>query len=279
MMPDSMRNLLREPLFHFLLAGAGLFLIYRLVAGPETAGEDEILVSSGQIEHMVTIFEKTRQRPPSPGELDGLIDAFIEEEVLARVAISMGLDQDDTIIRRRLKQKMDFLLDDFTGVRASDEQLLEFLENNPGRFQTKARISFSQVFFRDAFEVDLNTVLADLEAGLLEAGSVGDATLLPANLDMVRGTEVSSQFGESFTQAVFDISPGQWRGPVESAYGLHLVKVYNMEPASMPGLDEIREIVQREWLVEYRKTAQQKMIDQLKKQYRIVIESSAGEPQ
>ena len=96
---------------------------------------------------------------------------------------------------------------------------------------------------------------------------------------MVRGTEVSSQFGESFTQAVFDISPGQWRGPVESAYGLHLVKVYNMEPASMPGLYEIREIVQREWLVEYRKTAQQKMIGQLKKQYRIVIESSAGEPQ
>ncbi len=275
----SFRNLLREPLFHFLLAGAGLFLIYRLVAGPETAGEDEILVSFGQIEHMVSIFEKTRQRPPTLGELDGLIDAFVEEEVLARVAISMGLDQDDTIIRRRLKQKMDFLLDDFTGVRASDEQLLEFLENNPGSFQTKARISFSQVFFRDVSEVDLNTVLADLEAGLLEAGSVGDATLLPVNLDMVRGTEVSSQFGELFTQAVFDISPGQWRGPVESAYGLHLVKVYNMEPASMPGLDEIREIVQREWLVEYRKTAQQKMIDQLKKQYRIVIESSAAEPQ
>ena len=138
----SFRNLLREPLFHFLLAGAGLFLIYRLVAGPETAREDEILVSSGQIGHMVTIFEKTRQRPPSPGELDGLIDAFIEEEVLARVAISMGLDQDDTIIRRRLKQKMDFLLDDFTGVRASDEQLLEFLENNPGRFQTCGRTPF-----------------------------------------------------------------------------------------------------------------------------------------
>lgn len=278
-MPDSFRNLLREPLFHFLLAGAGLFLIYHLVSGPEPAGEDEIIVTSGQIEHMVSIFEKTRQRPPSPGELDGLIDAFVEEEVLAREAISMGLDQGDTIIRRRLKQKMDFLLDDFTQVQASDEQLQGFLENNPGRFQTKARISFRQVFFRDASEVDLNAVLADLEAGLLRVETVGEATLLPANLELAHSIEVGSQFGKLFTEAVFSLSPGQWSGPVESAFGLHLVKVYKLVPGFMPKLSEIRETVQREWLVEYRRTAQQKLKDQLMEKYRISIESTRGEPQ
>ena len=256
-----------------------MFLIYHLVSGPQPAGEDEIIVTSGQIEHMVSIFEKTRQRLPSPGELDGLIAAFVEEEVLAREAISMGLDQGDTIIRRRLKQKMDFLLDDFTQVQASDEQLQEFLENNPGRFQTKARISFSQVFFRNESEVDLNAVLADLESGLLRVETVGDATLLPANLELARSIEVSSQFGKLFTEAVFSLSPGQWSGPVESAFGLHLVKAYKLVPGFMPELSEIRETVQREWLVEYRRTAQQKLKDQLMEKYRISIESTRGAPQ
>jgi hypothetical protein len=174
---------------------------------------------------------------------------------------------------------MDFLLDDFTQVQASDEQLQEFLENNPGRFKTEARISFSQVFFRETTDADLNAVLADLEAGSQEAGTVGDAILLPADIDSLRETEIGSLFGESFKHAVFSLSLGHWSGPVESAYGLHLVKVHNMAPGFLPKLGEIRETVQREWLVEYRRTAQRNLIDQLMQKYRIVIESTGTEPE
>ena len=98
--------MMREPLLHFLLGGAGLFLLFSYVSGPETGGDDQIVVTSGQIEHFVTLFVKTRQRPPTDAELRGLVDNHVLEEVLYREALAMGLDKDDSIDRRRLLQKI-----------------------------------------------------------------------------------------------------------------------------------------------------------------------------
>ncbi len=110
-------RVLREPLVHFLLLGGVLFLIFGLTNQTGTTNSDQrIVVSAGRIEQLATVFGKTWQRPPTSKELKGLIDDFVLEEVYYRQAVAMGIDRDDTIIRRRLRQKLEFLTDDVSSL-------------------------------------------------------------------------------------------------------------------------------------------------------------------
>ena len=140
-------KLLREPLVHFLVLGAALFLLYKIVADPVGDRSDRIVVTSGHIERLVEGWKRTWQRPPTRKELEGLIEDHIREEILYREARAMGLDRDDTIIRRRLRQKMEFLFEDL-GAQAnpSDEELQAFLDKNPDAFRVATRVTFSHIY-------------------------------------------------------------------------------------------------------------------------------------
>ena len=264
---------MREPLLHFLLAGAGLFLLFGYVAGPDKADNDEIVVSSGQIEHLTTIFAKTWQRAPTDQELRGLIDNFILEEVLYREATAIGLDQDDTIIRRRLRQKMEFLVDDFSAAKPSDVELQKFLSDDPERFRTETRVSFEHIYFAESGFAAVESTLAALQNDEpIDSFSAGTSGLIPRRFDDASETSVSGQFGEKFTEILFSLETGRWTGPVESPYGVHLVRIDEIVEARVPALDEIRNEVQREWLVDRREAAQQAFFDALRDQYTITIE-------
>jgi len=266
-----------------LLGGAGLFLLFNPVSNTETRSNDEIIVTSGQIEHLVTLFAKTRQRAPSEVELSGLVDNFILEEVLYREALAIGLDRDDTIVRRRMRQKVEFLLDDFTLVEPSDADLQQLLDNEPDRFRRDARISFNQVALgqvplgqaplgeesRDA----ANATLADLQAGVPDPSALSQSYLIPYRFDDASEAEIGARFGDAFTTALFDIETLEWTGPVESAFGLHLVQIENIVARSIPPLTDIRAEVKREWLVDFRAAAQQQIIDQMKAKYTVVVEA------
>ena len=111
-----MKKVLREPLVHFLLLGACLFLVYGRMSKPRTGDEPgRIIVTQGQIKNLIDGFTRAWQRPTTPDELAELVRDRVREEVYCREAVALGLDQDDTIIRRRLRQKMEFLSDDVTG--------------------------------------------------------------------------------------------------------------------------------------------------------------------
>src|SRR5512140_853104 len=143
-----MKRILKEPLLHFLLLGAGLFLAYRLT--PRTAGSGEsgqVLVTQGQIEHLAAGFAKTWQRPPTPQELAGLVRDRVREEVYCREAFAMGLDKDDTVIRRRLRQKMEFVSDDIAAqAEPSDAELTVYLQTHPDAFRVPPQFTFHQVY-------------------------------------------------------------------------------------------------------------------------------------
>ena len=270
---DSIRTVMREPLLHFLLAGAGLFLLFNYVSEPKMTGDDQIIVTSGQIEHLVTLFVKTRVRPPSDAELRGLIDNYILEEVLYREATAIGLDQDDTIIRRRLKQKMEFLVDDFSATEPTDEELQQFLDADPDRFQIDARISFEQVYFIDSSMEAANATLAALQKD--EAVKTDNALasgLLPGHFEDASETSITSQFGGSFKDDLFALGAGQWTGPVESPFGLHLIRIDRIVEARVPALAEIRSVVKRDWLADRRNKARQVLFDELRAKYTITIE-------
>ncbi len=266
------RRWLREPLLHFLALGVGLFVLFRLASGPGTPGQDEIVVTTGQIDTIVEVFSKLRQRPPSLAELEGLIEEHILEEVLYREALAMGLDTDDTIIRRRLRQKLEFLVDDFAAAEPDDEELLALMEDSPEQFLEESTISFTHVFFReDANEAALE-FLAELRSGTeIDLPAAGDPLPLPAAFDDMRTGEIGALFGTQFRQELWDLEIDAWTGPIVSPYGVHLVNVSERSEGRLPDLGEIREIVVREWLAARRRAAQEVFFDQLRSQYVISV--------
>ncbi len=276
-------KLLKEPLLHFVLLGAALFAGYRMLNPAPTASPDEIVVSAGQIDHLAATFSKTWQRSPSPEEMKELIDSYVREEMLAREAVKLGLDRDDTIIRRRLEQKMDFIIEDVgdtTKPTAADLQ--KFLVAHPDRFQTAPTYSLRQVFLNPAKHGDsLATDAASLLAKLKESGpdasakEFGDPTLLSADFENEIRARMVANLGEKFTAALDTLPVGEWSGPVESGYGTHLVFLSAREPGKLPALAEVRAEVEREWSRDRREEIRQKYLDGLLSHYKVTIEQPA----
>jgi hypothetical protein len=256
-----------------LLGGAGLFLLFNTVSDSQTGANEEIVITSGQIEHFVSLFVKTRQRAPSDLELHGLIDNFILEEVLYREALAIGLDRDDTIVRRRMRQKIEFLLDDFTMVEPTDADLQQLLDNEPDRFRRDARISFNQVSLGGESHDAATSTLARLQTGVSDPSVLSVSYLIPYRFDDASEAEIGARFGDAFTAALFDVETREWTGPIESAFGLHLVQIENIVARLIPALGDIRAEVEREWLLDFRAAAQQQIIDQMKAKYTVVVET------
>lgn len=277
-----MRKVLSEPLVHFLLLGALLFAGYEWMnRGQPEPGR--IVVAQGQIDSLKASFTRVWQRPPTPSELDGLIQDHIREEVLAREAKALGLDLDDTVIRRRLRQKMEFIAHDLATLEEPTEaDLREFLAKHEERFRIEPRLTVRQIYLNpsqrgDALERDAERLLAELNrpGAKVDFRSLGDATMLNPELVDVPAGEVSRQFGEEFAQYVESLPVGLWKGPVSSGYGMHLVIVETRTPGRTPELAEIREEIVREWAEARRREQNEQFYQELRKQYAVTIESTS----
>lgn len=274
-------RLLQEPLLHFFLLGIALFAATRLWGDANPEPEDnQIVVTAGKVSSLIQIFQRTFQRPPTRQELDGLIQDFVNEEVFYREALAMGLDQDDTVIRRRLRQKLEFVAEDLAdAVEPSDEQLAAFLAENPDRFRLEDRTSFSQVYFSpqrrgDSLESDVQQTLEKLREAksTIDLTLFGDPTLLPIEHDVLRQSEITNMMGPQFEQGLKQVPVGVWTGPIPSSYGWHLVQVQQRVPGRIPKLDEVRDIVRREWFARRREESKQQFYDSLRNRYEVVIE-------
>lgn len=276
-----MKRILKEPLLHFLLLGAGLFVAYGLISRPgRSDAPDKIVVTVGQIEHLAAGFAKTWQRPPTGAELRGLVDDWVHEEVATREAIALGLDKDDTVIRRRLRQKMEFVSDDIAAQNQPTEaDLNAYLLAHPDSFRVEPRFTFGQVYLNPAKHGDkLAQDTAQLLAQLNQTGNPadittqGDSLLLEHDFTAVPAGEVAKQFGEQFAAALGGLTPGSWQGPVESGYGLHLVKVSARTEGRLPALTEVRDTVRREWDNTRRLEGNARFYQELMKRYTVIIE-------
>ena len=260
-------------MLHFLLAGAAVFLLYDLVSDTDTGGDTEIVVTRGQIEHMASLFEKTRQRAPTSEEVAGLIDNYIVEEVMYREAKKIQLDQDDTIVRRRMRQKMEFLLDDLSTTEPSDEDLQAFLDNNPARFIRDDDISFEQVYLPDGDEEQARTLLERLQnEDIAPEDAVAGSGLLPDSFENASEARIRGVMGEDFTIEIYKREVGLWQGPIESPFGLHLVRIEQITRGEVPPLVDIRAVVRREWQSDTRKASRKLLIATLRTNYSVQIE-------
>jgi len=279
-----MRRLLREPLLHFLLIGAGLFLLYNALNRGQSDAPREIVLSEARVEALAENFATVWMRPPTAVELKGLIDDYVAEEVYYREAVAMGLDQDDTVIRRRLRQKMEFISEDVAAAtEPTDAQLQAYLEQHADKFALPATLTFQQVYLSaerrgDAVRADAEKLLAALQAGRgpADPAEAGDATLLPATMEAASPQVIANAFGEEFARQIDEAPVGQWSGPIESGFGLHLVKVDERVAASAPSLAEIRPIVLREWQSEQRRALNKSFLDTLRSKYEVRVEGAAA---
>lgn len=271
------RRILRQPLFQFLVLGVALFALYLFFGGSRGEEEKVIVVSARQIQLLSSLWERQWRRPPTPEELNGLIQSFIREEVLYREALAMGLDQDDTVVRRRLAQKIEFLAQDLMAqVMPSEAELRTFYEEHPEIFEIPPRITFSHVYInldergRDTAAY-AESLLADLEAGA-DPHRLGDRFMLQRDYLRKSPAEVARHFGSRFAAEVFELSPGVWQGPIPSGYGLHLVLVEGKEKAYLPPLEDVRQQVQDEFVSYRRRELNETFYSRLREGYEIIVE-------
>ena len=277
-----MKRLLREPLVHFLLIGALLFAAYGYMqrgrSGVESSKQIQLTVDD--LAQLIVIFQAQWQRQPTPQELSRLVEEKVQEEVLYREGLAMGLDKDDTIVKRRLAQKLQFLAEDVAAAREPPvAELKSWFEKHNAMFAMPPRLSFRHLYFspdrRGAHARD------DAAAALVKLAGEPEDTQLAASLadrfmfqDYYRDQApdyIGKEFGPPFAQAVEKLPPHSWQGPVESGFGWHLVFVDTVIPGRTPAFEEIESDVKTAWLSEQKSLAWGKAYKEMRAKYTVLL--------
>ncbi len=241
---------------------------------------NHILVGSGQLEQLAARFQRSRLRLPTDIELAALIEGHVREEVYYRQALAMGLDRDDAVVRQRMRQKLEFLLEDLaTETTPGDEQLIEFMQRHPEKFRQETRISFTQVFLNPDKHQDLAAdamqTLNRLNNGA-PPETEGDPTLLEQEFLLATQHQIARIFGDLFAQQIVVLEPGGWSGPFNSTYGDHLVRVSAKQTERFPALEEVRKQVERDYMVQRRLELKDITYQKLREGYEIIVEKRDG---
>jgi hypothetical protein len=275
-------KLLREPILHFLLIGIALFVIYGKVAAPDKAGT-RIVVSQPMVDAIGREFQARWSRPPSEQELAGLVDSQIRDEILYREGLALGLDRDDPVIKRRIRQKLEIIAEEETTRDApTDADLAAYLTRNAARFTRPPTVSFEQIFFDGSGSpADVERAVAAARAAVTrgaDPATLGQRTMLPGRVDNTALDLVARDFGAEFAGRLASVPVGEWTGPLASGFGAHLVRVTERTPAALPPLATIRAQVVREWENERRTASLEESFRKLRDKYEIVVETKLPAP-
>jgi peptidyl-prolyl cis-trans isomerase C len=276
------RGWLREPLLHFLLIGIALFAGYRALHPSSEAGAQSTRIELTQddlIQMSVTWLAQGRP-PPTPEQMRSLVESRVREEILYREALALGLDKGDTIIRRRLAQKMEFLAEDVSALKEpGPEEIRAWFANNAQRFALAPRVSFRHLYF----SFDRRGERAREAAAEARGKLAGKAGEWPAVTDLADPfmfqdhyadrsfDEMAKLFGPSFARELLRLEPGSWQGPIQSGYGWHLIWVDSIAPSRVPAFEEIEPEVKSEWLMEQRAEAKRIAFQAMRARYLVVL--------
>lgn len=268
---------------HFLLIGLALFLWYGS-SEPVDDDADRIVVTQGRVDALATQFRASWHREPTQDELRGLIDSYVTDEMLYREGRALGLAEEDPVVRRRVRQKLEVMAEELLAQDPpTDAVLAEYVAANPERFQRQAAVTFEQITVIDADANDARVSLAVADARrALAAGAapatLGMPTLLPASESARPLDLVARDFGTRFAESILSLPLAEWSGPVRSGLGHHLIRVLEKVPAEMPPLADIRQDVTRQWESDRRQRAMAAHLSDLRMRYEIVIEASSPVP-
>jgi len=281
-----MRSLLKEPLLHFLLIGAILFAAHEWRAQSRLGENDEIrsekiAVTAEVIARLKDGWSRQFQKTPDQDEVRTIVEAHIVEEILYREALALGLDRNDTIVRRRLAQKMEFLTQDIAHAAVPDEQALEaYFHQNVAKYLRPSRVSFRHVYFSQekrggTAESDAKNALTSLASPGASEESLGDGFLQGFEFVDQDEQDIATVFGPEFARELLATPEGAWRGPLASSYGSHLVIVTGKGEPKAAEFSEVRSLVLHHILEERRLAANAELIEGMKNKYEIIIDEEA----
>jgi len=284
-----LRRWLREPLVHFLLLGLVLFAVYGLTnrSGAKNPQSHQIPLTLDDLRQLQIGFAAQWQRPPTPEELSALLETRIREEILYREALAMGLDKDDTIVRRRMAQKMEFLAEDVAAAHEpTSEELKAWFDKNTSLFDQPARVSFRTIYFSPDrrgphAQEDAAKALGKLSgkpATWPGAETLGDSFMFPDYAADRTPDQIAKDFGPPYAKALFEQKPGTWTGPIESGYGWHLVFIDSLIPARKSAFEEVEPDVKTAWLAAQKAEAWDKAYKTMRAKYEILL-PAPPEPQ
>lgn len=268
------KKLLREPLLHFFAIGASLFALYAWQAGDALLAPDDIIVDAERVDALTTQFQRVWKRSPSPDEFQNLVNAWVREEIFYREGLALGLDRNDSVLRQRVARQMEYIAEDLIEPSSSPVELEEWFAKNAEDYRIDPYFSFRQVYINPSargaeFETQVEGVKQALARG---EKPDGDSTLLPTALDNASSADVSRVFGEAFTESLQALNVGEWVGPVASGYGLHFVYIDAKQASRLPELDEVRDGVERDYLVDRQQMLKDAIYETLQQRYNIVYE-------
>jgi hypothetical protein len=279
---NNVRTILREPLVQFLLIALALFAVNRFV-NAEHGGADpskRIELTVNDLRQMTMMWLAQGRPMPSEQQLRAMMEQRVGLEILSREAVALGLDRNDEIIRRRLAQKMEFLFEDLGQLQdPTPAELKAWMERNPDRFKSPPRISFHHLYF--AFDKHGGTARQNAQAALAKLGGApaepagsavtGDPFMFQDSYIDRTPESVAKDFGPSFAQAIFNLGPGSWAGPVESGYGWHLVFVDAIVPERMPAFSEVEPQVKSDWLEKRTRQLKEKTLQEIRSRYTVIL--------
>ena len=277
-----LRRGLREPLIHFLLIGLALFVIYSFLFSPpgNQSNSNRIELTAADVNQLQVTWMAQWQRPATPDEMRGLIETRVRQEVLYREALTLGLDQNDEIIKRRLAQKMEFLAEDVSAIGApKPEELKAWFEQNSAKFASPGRLTFRHLYFSpdkrgQQAKHDAEQALHSLSAKPTDqAKESGDQFVDKNYFADVSTEQVIRVFGTTFSDSLFKMKSSQsWQGPLESGLGWHLVLIETITPGRIPSFEEVDpEQLKSEWTTEKREETKRKAFADIRKRYEIVV--------
>jgi hypothetical protein len=280
-----MKKLIREPLVHFLIIGAGLFLLFGWKGNPASsqggAQSTTIVVAQDTVNQLVAAFTRTWMRPPTDGEKKSLIENYIRDEIYYREAVAVGLDRGDALIRRKLRQKMEFILEDIADqAEPADAELERFMNEQPEKYLVDPQIAFRQVFVSfdrrgDGAEGYARLILEQLGEGA-DPDALGDRSLIDHTAELSPLWKIKRDYGEAFGKRLLDLEPGKWTGPLRSGFGLHLVFVDKRVVQPLPKLKDIRDTVKRDWAVALQQKLKDDAYARIRERYTVKIENEAN---
>ncbi len=277
-----MKRFLREPLVHFLLIGAVLFGVYSFTqAGrPASASSKEIQLTVDELSQLALLFQSQWRREPTPEEFSRLVENKVQNEVLYREALAMGLDREDEIVKRRMAQKMRFLAEDVAAAREpTTAELRTWYEKNSASFAQPPRLSFRHLYFspdrrgpraRDDAAKAL-AALAGQPEDAKAASSLADPFMFQEYYRDRAPEYLAKEFGPQFALAVAKLEAGSWQGPIESGFGWHLLFVDTVIPGRVPAFEEIEPDVKPAWLAEQKAKAWEKAYQEIRAEYRVLL--------
>lgn len=273
-----MQKILREPLFHFLVIGAGLFALYSFLNPSAEQVENNIIrIEDSDVQRLIKAYQQNWSTPPDSATLKSLLKEEIKAEVFYREALRMQLDHNDEIIRRRLKQKYEFLVKDLAdSQRPSDATLQAFYEENRELYKEPTKYSFSQIYFspdkRKKPLTDAQSVFNQLETkkgGALNLKKLGDSFHLQQYFADRDYNDVRQLFGQDFAKALFATTNTGWVKPIHSGYGIHLVNITTIQEASVQPFNQVSNRVGADWKVRQQQLYNEQLYQNLLEQYEV----------